>query len=85
MPNPRRMSVDEVQAMIVDLAAKMPAELTLRDMLPELIGAIAAASDRITLRETSSLIGVAAVMAKVCAAGDFLTSTQIKAERGTCQ
>lgn len=70
MLNARKMSPEDVRHLVLKLAPGIPHEITLEDMVPELIRTTAAISGRITMLETSALVGAIAILARACAAGD---------------
>jgi len=82
MMNPRKLTEDEVRLMMVQLASTAPPEITLTDMVPELIRLASTLSDRMTMMETSALVGVATILARACAAGDPAATRRVLIERG---
>lgn len=85
MDSPMKMSEGDVRLFALEMMYKVPPELTLADTLDVMFGTISAISDRITMEETGSLLGIVAVVAKVVAAKEQFTSTAIKIEKGTRQ
>lgn len=82
MMNPRKLTEDEIRLLMVQMASTMPPEITLTDMVPELIRLTAAVSDRVTMQESGALLGVVTVLARACAAGDPAATRHVKVGRG---
>ena len=85
MKNPRALSQEEVQMLLLDMMARVPSELTVAVMLPELIRCIAAISDRLTVKETSDLLAIAAIISRAVAAGEAVASVKVKVAKDTMQ
>ena len=81
MTNPRKLTEDEVRLLMVQMAGTMPPEITLADMVPELIRLTAAVSDRLSMQESGALLGVATALARACAAGDPAATRHVKVAR----
>ena len=73
----RTFSEEDVRMLMLKLATTVPDEITLADMVPEFIRVTAAISDRITMQESSALIGAIAVLARACAAKDPATTCRV--------
>jgi hypothetical protein len=83
--NPRKLEEVEVRLLVADMVAKIPPEITLESALAMLIEGISEMSARITMFETSTLIGIAATVTKAVAANRALASTPIAVAKETCQ
>jgi len=85
MMNPRKLDEAEVRLLVLDMVPKIPPELTLEASMFMLIEAISDMSERITMHQTSNLVGIAAIITKAIAADQEAAARPIVVDKETRQ